>query len=119
MSRFPRGITEGQLGVELANITMGAPMEERREYITRMMLEYRLEKIMRIRVEQFDEGDWQIEDIRAKSYNNIILAEDTTKIVDQLPKDMLRQVELLSHLDNGTELTGVGYRVTENIFYLD
>ena len=67
---------------------------------------------MRTSVERYPNGEWRIE----------VISHDPTNqpsTVCKLPSYMLRQVELLSHLDNGEELMGVGYRVTQDIFYLD
>lgn len=80
------------------------------EALEQAFLEDRLKETMRIRIEKFSQYEWLIDKLRTG---------EKPSVVPTLPEPMLRQVELLSHLDNGTELKGVGYRVTDKIFYLD
>ena len=47
------------------------------------------------------------------------IARDTGAFMDDLPPNLAKKVALLYTCDNDTELPGVGYRVSQNVFYVE
>lgn len=66
---------------------------------------------VRIRYEKNPNGGWKSQRFETKR-----TVKATYK---KLPPDVEKAIAMLSHLDNNTEIEGVGYKVTEDIYYVD
>lgn len=72
----------------------------------------------RLRIEQTGLGGekrWLIEPLGVRSG----IARDTGVFMHDLPTNLAKKVALLYTCDNDTDLPGVGYRVSQNVFYVE
>ena len=75
--------------------------------------------LTRIRVERKPNDMWTVRDFN--DYRTPETSENFVKrfTTAELPADIMRKVSLLIVLDDSEQLDGVGYKYSNNIFYLD
>ena len=67
----------------------------------------------RLGVQSFD-----VVDVDGAQDWNIKVAQESTRYTDNLPEDILGKMSVLSMLENGKYVGGVGYRISDSMFYV-